>query len=92
MSASPAEKRPSSQDTQISHTKPKRGFFSRNKDASIAANKLKDPDHAAVDAKPAAQSPQPVSFFSLFRSVFFCDRLVSNLIYQQVLYFVRDHN
>ncbi|KAG1772443.1 P-loop containing nucleoside triphosphate hydrolase protein [Suillus occidentalis] len=64
--ASPTEKRPSSQDTQISHTNPKRGFFSRNKDASIAAHKLKDTDHVAVDAKPA-HSPQPVSFFSLFR-------------------------
>jgi hypothetical protein len=87
----PAEKRPSSQDTQISHTKPKRGFFSRNKDASTAAHKLKDPDHVAVESKPA-HSPQPVSFFSLFRSVFLAFGLSPNLIYQQVLYYVRDRN
>lgn len=65
--SAPAEKRPASQDTQISQIKSKRDFFSRNKDASNTVEK-KDPDDddVVVDAKPA-QSIQPVSFFSLFR-------------------------
>ncbi|KAG2338495.1 P-loop containing nucleoside triphosphate hydrolase protein [Suillus weaverae] len=65
-SSPPGEKRPTSQDTQISPIKSKRGFF-RKKDASMVVEK-KDPDHddVVVDAK-LAQSTQPVSFFSLFR-------------------------
>ncbi|KAG1822804.1 P-loop containing nucleoside triphosphate hydrolase protein [Suillus subaureus] len=62
--STPGEKRPASQDTQISS---KRDFFSGNNNASIAVEK-KDPndDDAVVDAKPV-QTIQPVSFFSLFR-------------------------
>ncbi|KAG1885118.1 P-loop containing nucleoside triphosphate hydrolase protein [Suillus subluteus] len=65
--STPGEKRPASQDTQVSQIKSKRDFFSRNKDESIAVEK-KDPDDddVVVDAK-LAQSIQPVSFFSLFR-------------------------
>lgn len=67
--STPGEKRPTSQDTQISQIKSKRVFFSRNKDASNVVEK-KDPDDSeddvAVDAK-SAQPIQPVSFFSLFR-------------------------
>ncbi|KAG1751165.1 P-loop containing nucleoside triphosphate hydrolase protein [Suillus lakei] len=65
--STPDEKRPASQDTQISQIqskRSKRSFFFRNKDASIVTEK-KDPD-VAVDAQ-LAQSVQPVSFFSLFR-------------------------
>ncbi|KAG2129495.1 P-loop containing nucleoside triphosphate hydrolase protein [Suillus clintonianus] len=66
-SDTPAEKRPSSQDTHTSQTKSKSSkarFFSRNKDTSVVVEK--DPD-VALDANPPSQSIPPVSFFSLFR-------------------------
>jgi hypothetical protein len=91
-SSTPNEKRPASQDTQASHIKSKRSkhrFFSRNKDASEVTAKDTDVEVIA-DAKAAEYTP--VSFFSLFRSVLFTFKRISQPHLLQLLNSLRDNH